>query len=187
MRLLAAGLAGLLLLGCTGINGDDDDDKASPTPTPDSFALTSGNYDYLVDNVPSDTCWAPPKTNPEVPMTVVAEIVVEGDKVTVRPEIQQGITQEFVMTRDGDALSGVSSGDVDLMETELALDCILHIEGTFDGLMTADNAFDAVQTVDVSEAGGTSCGLLVGNFDPNQLDQLPCSFTLEGAGALQAE
>lgn len=173
-----------LLVGCGAPTADDDDDDATTSPTPDQYALEDGTYDYLVSDVPADTCWAPPKTLPEAPSTISAQVESSGNTVTVTPEIQQGITQSFVMERDGDNLSGVASGDVDLNQTDLAVDCILHIEGTFDGVMTADNTFDAVQTVDVSEAGGTVCFLLVGDLDPNQVDQLPCSFTLSGTGTL---
>ncbi|HVM10911.1 MAG TPA: hypothetical protein VM638_00360, partial [Actinomycetota bacterium] len=171
----------LLLMALTGCAGgvdsaataDDDDDTTSP-----GYKLTDGSYQYVVDEVPNDTCWAPPKTHPSVPMTVNAEVVVEGNIVHVTPDPVGGVSQTFDITRSGDSLSGASAGNVDL--NSQGLDCILHIESTLTGAVTDDDQFDATIVLNVSEAGGTLCGFLVGSLDANQLDQLPCSLTLAG-------
>lgn len=153
---------------------DDDDDGST------SFSLSSGTYNDVITAVPTDTCWAPPKTNPQVPMTQVAELTVSGNNVTMTTVIGN-TTQTFIVTKSGNALNGTSEGDVDLNPD---LNCILHVVGTFDGTMTANDAFDANQVVTLSQAGG-DCSLLVGSLSTDQLDQLPCTFSLQGAATKQ--
>ena len=180
----AAVCAGALVMGCAGPTSGDDDDDNQASPTPPGFTLTDGSYDFKVDAVPADTCWAPPKTNPEVPMTIVSEIFTEGDTIHVTPVIDGVGSQEFLMARNGDKITGTSSDLLDLNDADTPIDCILQVTGTFDGVLVADDTFDALQTIGLAEAGGSACFLLVGTFDPNQVDQLPCSFTLEGTATL---
>lgn len=166
---LAISFSSLAATGCSG--------GASSGAATGGFALTAGTYDDVITSVPVDTCWAPPKTNPTLPMTIVAAIAVDGNTLTVTPETTGGVSQSFTVTRDGNALTGDSVGDADLNPD---LNCVLHIVGTFDGTVTGDDAFDATQTVTISQQSG-DCSLLVGTFDPNQLDALPCTFTLQGS------
>lgn len=158
----------------SGSTSDDDDDGAT------SFSLSSGTYNDVITAVPADTCWAPPKTNPQVPMTLVADLTVSGNTVTITTSIGN-TPQTFTVTKSGNVLTGTSEGDVDLNPD---LNCILHVVGTFDGTMTANDAFDADQTITLSQAGG-DCSLLVGNLSTDQLDQLPCTFSLQGAATKQ--
>ncbi len=169
----------LLANGCgsaasSGATGDDDDGVNK---------LSNGAYAYTVDAVPNDTCWAPPKTNPTLPMSVNADIQVDGNIVHVTPDPVGGVAQTFDVTRTGDALSGTNEGDADL--NPQGLDCVLHISSTLTGTVTADDTFDATIALTVSEVSGLACGLLVGTLDANQLDQLPCSLTLSGTATLK--
>lgn len=163
--------------GSSAATADDDDDTSS------GYKLTDGSYTYVVDEVPVDTCWAPPKTNPTLPMSVNAALATEGNTVHITPDPVGGVSQTFDVQRSGNALSGANAGDVDLNSE--GLDCILHIESELTGTVTDNDQFDARIELTVSEAGGSLCGLLVGTLDPNQFDQMPCSLTLDGSAELK--
>lgn len=151
--------------------GDDDDD---------AFKLTDGHYAFVIDSVPSDTCWAPPKTNPEVPMTIGGEFTVVGNDVTIVTDASGSIpSQTLELTKNGNDLTGGGSGPADL--NEQGINCVLQIDGTFDGLMTGLDEFDATMSIDVDQLSG-DCSILVGTFLADQLDALPCALELTGSG-----
>ena len=168
-----------LVAACSGgsstgspVEGDDDDGV---------FKLNDGHYAFVIDQVPSDTCWAPPKTNPEVPMTITGTFTVVGNDVTIVTDANGSIpSQTLNLTKNGNDLTGGGSGPVDL--NEQGINCILNVEGSFDGVMTAEDEFDAVMNISVEQQSG-DCSLLVGTFLDDQVDQLPCALSLEGAGA----
>lgn len=176
----------IVALGC-GVpeSGDDDDDDttASPSPTPVSFALNSGTYDYNVTQEISDTCWQPPKTNVEVPLLVIADVVSDGTNVTISATIQD-VPLVFNVTKTGDDLAGTGAGDLDL-NAAAGIDCVIHVEGTLTGTMTADDAFTAVHDFDITEGSGGQCALAVGTLSPDQLDSLPCALSLGADATIQ--
>lgn len=177
--LLALGTA----LGCSGgvdssdsaVSDDDDDDGSS------AFTLSDGSYTFTADEVIEDTCWAEPKTNPELPMAVKGDFTNEQDgSITVVTEASGSVpSQTLKLEKSGNDIAGGGEGDADL--NSQGINCILHIVGSFDGIMTGDDAFDATQTVTISEAGGDSCWLLVGTAIADQLDNLPCTLTVGGS------
>ena len=154
-------------------SSDDDDDDGS-------FKLGNGHYAFVIDNVPSDNCWAEPKTLPEVPMTITATFTVNGNDVTIVTDASGSIpSQTMNLVKNGNDLTGGGSGLADL--NEQGINCVLDVGGTFDGVMTAEDKFDATMAIDVAQSTG-DCSLLVGSFLPEQVDQLPCDLELEGAG-----
>ena len=154
-------------------SSDDDDDDGS-------FKLGNGHYAFVIDNVPSDNCWAEPKTLPEVPMTIGATFTVNGNDVTIVTDASGSIpSQTMNLVKNGNNLTGGGSGLADL--NEQGINCVLDVGGTFDGVMTAEDKFDATMAIDVAQSTG-DCSLLVGSFLPEQVDQLPCDLELEGAG-----
>lgn len=164
--------------GCSGssssnpASGDDDDDG--------SFALTAGTYDDVITAVPADTCWAPPKTLPTIPMTIGATFTVVGNDVTVVTDASGSIpSQTMNLVKNGNDLTGGGSGLADL--NSQGINCILDVTGAFDGVLTAEDVFDATMNIDIAQSSG-DCSLLVGTFLPEQVDQLPCAMELEGAG-----
>jgi hypothetical protein len=168
-----------LVSACSGgsssspATSDDDDDDGT-------FKLGDGHYAFVIDAVPADTCWAPPKTLPEIPLTMGATFTVDGNDVTVVTDANGNIpSQTMNLVKDGNNLTGGGSGLADL--NEQGINCILDVGGTFDGVMTAEDKFDATMTIDVAQSSG-DCSLLVGDFLPEQVDQLPCALDLEGAG-----
>lgn len=169
-------LAAVVLASCSGgssgspVGGDDDDA---------THKLGNGHYAFVIDEVPADTCWAPPKTNPELPITMTATFTVVGSEVTVVTDDTGYGSQTLELTKNGNDLTGGGAGDADLSGQGIA--CVLHITGAFDGVMTGEDRFDAVITLDISQAGG-DCSLLVGTFLADQLDQLPCHLELAGSG-----
>lgn len=168
------------LAGCGGVSSSPA--EGSPTPTSSSYSLSSGSYEYLVNEVPADSCWAPPKVYPEIPQTVVAEVTVDGDTITVSTDPgNTGTPQVFTLTKDGNELTGTASGAWDL--AGYGIDCVLGVSGTFQGTLTADDTFDTVQVVDVTQQSGTFCSVLVGATEP-QVDALPCQVTFAGTAAL---
>ena len=178
---LASVFAALVVLAsaCSGgsssspASSDDDDDDGT-------FKLNNGHYAFLIDNVPSDNCWAEPKTLPEVPMTITATFTVVGNDVTIVTDASGSIpSQTMNLVKDGNNLTGGGSGLADL--NEQGINCVLDVGGTFDGVMTAEDVFDATMAIDVAQSTG-DCSLLVGSFLPEQVDQLPCALELEGAG-----
>lgn len=184
---LAGGVALMALAwGCGQTQKNGVSSTPTPSPTPSSFALESGTYDYLIHTVPADTCWAPPKTNPPVPSTMVADVAVSGNDVTVTPQIDGVPPQSYDIVKNENALTAQpTSQDVDL--SGQGLDCVLNVAGTFDATMTADDVFEAAQTITLSEVSGAACFLLVGSTDDNQVDQLPCSFTINATGTIQPQ
>lgn len=180
---LTAALAGCGSASSNAAATGDDDDDSSPTPTPSAYTLSSGTYQYVVDEVPADSCWAPPKTYPEIPQTVVAEVTVDGDTITVSTDPgNTGTPQVFTITRNGNDLTGAASGSWDL--ASYGIDCVLGIGGTFQGTLIADDTFDTTQVVDVTQQSGAFCSLLIGSTQP-QLDALPCQVTFQGTASLQ--
>ncbi len=164
--------------GCGGgvssspAGGDDDDGDAT-------YTLSDGIYTYTLSEVPADTCWAPPKENPDVPMTIEAEVTSAGNTVTMSASSDLG-DFHLELARDGNQLLGGSSDVLDLNES-YGLDCVLQIDSQLEGTITGDDRFDATHTIDLAQQSGNDCAaFLVGNLDPNQLDQLPCSVTLAG-------
>ena len=154
--------------------------SSSPVGGDDAHKLTDGHYAFVIDNVPSDTCWAPPKTNPETPMTIGGEFTVDGNDVTIVTDASGSIpSQTLNLTKDGNDLTGGGSGPADL--NSQGINCVLQIDGTFDGLMTGLDEFDATMSIDVAQLSG-DCSILVGSFLADQLDQLPCALTLTGSG-----
>ena len=153
-------------------SSDDDDDDDGQT----LFALDDGDYDFVIDAAPEDTCWAPPKTMPELPMTQVATFTTEGDTITVVISDPTMGEQTMTLTRTGNTLKGGGTGPADT-----GLGCVLSIVGDFEGELIADNVFDADMVLDISQESG-SCGILVGATEP-QVDALPCHLGLEGSGA----
>lgn len=152
---------------------DDDDDDGS-------FKLNDGHYAFLIDAVPADTCWAPPKTLPTIPMTIGATFTVVGNDVTVVTDASGSIpSQTMNLVKNGNDLTGGGSGLADL--NSQGINCILDVTGAFDGVLTAEDVFDATMNIDIAQSSG-DCSLLVGTFLPEQVDQLPCALELEGAG-----
>lgn len=148
------------------VNGDDDDD---------AFTLTDGTYDFVIDEVVLDTCWAPPKTYPQLPMTLTGTYTTEGNTVTIVIEDDQIGTQTLTVAKDGNGLIGGGSGpSPDL------LGCILNIEGAFDGVLVEDDTFDAQIDLDIEDGNG-NCAIAVGTVEP-QVDALPCRLELAGRG-----
>lgn len=157
----------------SGAASDDDDDT--------SFKLNNGHYAFVIATVPSDSCWAPPKTLPDVPMTITATFTVEGNEVTVVTDASGSVpSQTMNLVKNGNSLTGGGNGLADL--NEQGINCVLDVGGDFDGTMTAEDVFDATMTIDIAESSGPDCGLLVGTFLPEQVDALPCALELEGAG-----
>lgn len=150
------------------VNGDDDDDGAS-------FTLTDGTYDFVIDQVITDTCWAPPKTYPELPMTLTGKYTTDGDTVTIVIENEQFGTQTLTVTKDGNELVGGGTG-----QSPDLLGCILDITGAFDGVLVDNDTFDAVIDLDVKDGNG-NCAIAVGTTQP-QVDTLPCNLELAGQG-----
>jgi hypothetical protein len=154
------------------VGGDDDDDGV--------FKLGDGHYAFTIDAVPADTCWAPPKTNPELPMVITGNFTVVGNDVTIVTDASGSIpSQTLNLVKDGNNLTGGGSGLADL--NEQGINCILDVAGDFTGVMTAEDEFDATMAIDVAQSSG-DCSLLVGTFLADQVDQLPCGLELEGAG-----
>ena len=150
------------------VNGDDDDDDSS-------FTLTDGTYDFVIDEVIADTCWAPPKTYPQLPMTLTGKYTTDGNTVTIVIENEQFGTQTLTVTKDGNDLNGGGSGpSPDL------LGCVLNIDGIFDGVLVDDDTFDAQIDLDVEDGNG-NCAIAVGTTEP-QVDSLPCHLELAGQG-----
>ena len=184
--LLAASLL-TVAIGCGAPQADDDDDddnntQNSPTPPP-SFALTSGTYDYLVTDELADTCWQDPKPHVQVPLNVVADITSDGTDVSISATIQD-VPLLFTVTKTGDDLAGTGSGDLDL-NAVAGIDCIIHVEGTLTGTMTADNTFTADHDFDITEGSGGQCALAVGTLSDDQLDSLPCDLVLRADASVQ--
>lgn len=178
---LSFGFAAVVALAsaCSGgsssspATGDDDDEGA--------FKLNDGHYAFTIDAVPADTCWAPPKTNPEVPMVITGTFTVVGNDVTIVTDASGSIpSQTLELVKDGNDLTGGGNGLADL--NEQGINCVLQIDGDFTGVMTAEDEFDATMTLDIAQSSG-DCSILVGTFLPEQLDQLPCALDLEGTGA----
>lgn len=174
--------AGLAMLGSacgSGVNTGDDDDDA--TPTPGSYALSSGSYDLNLDTEITDTCWADPKPGVGVPTAVAADVAVDGSTVTLDTSIKN-VPMSFQLTRSEDDLSGSGSGSIDL--NSQGIDCIISVAGTLTGTVTGDDAFSAEMDFDVTQGGGSDCSLAVGTLTDDQLDQLPCQLVLGGAASL---
>ena len=174
------GILALAVPACSG--GVDSSDSAVSDDDDDAgFTLSDGSYTYTVNEVVEDTCWAEPKTNPELPMIVKGAFTTDADgTVTVVTEASGSVpSQTLKLEKDGNDLLGGGEGDADL--NSQGINCVLHIVGEFDGIMTGNDAFDATQTITVSEVGGDSCWLLVGTALADQLDQLPCTLTVAGS------
>lgn len=155
------------------VGGDDDDDG--------TFKLNNGHYAFTIDAVPADTCWAPPKTNPETPMVITGTFTVEGNDVTIVTDASGSIpSQTMNLVKNGNDLTGGGSGPADL--NEQGINCVLQIDGTFTGVMTAEDEFDATMAIDIDQLSG-DCSILVGSLLADQLDALPCALELGGAGA----
>lgn len=168
----------LLAAGCGGGS------SSSGNPSNSTYTLSDGTYDYVATSDPTNTCWAPPKTTIALPMTIAASITVNGNDVTITGT-QGGVTGDFHATMTGNALAGTVDQDADLNQASTPIDCVLHIHGVLNGTMTANDEFDATNTIDVSEVSGNDCGLLVGNSFDQQLDSLPCELQLVGHATKQ--
>ena len=152
--------------------GDDDDS---------SFKLNDGHYAFTIDAVPADSCWAPPKTLPELPMVITGNFTVVGNDVTIVTDASGNIpSQTLELVKTGNDLVGGGTGLADL--NPQGINCILDVGGDFTGVMTAEDEFDATMTLDIAESSG-DCSLLVGTFLAEQVDQLPCALDLDGSGA----
>ena len=128
---LALALTSAFAAACSGGS------SSSGAGSAEAYALSDGTYDFVVDDEVADSCWAPPKTFPELPLTVTGEFTVDGNAVTITINDPNAGTQVLDIVKDGNALTGGGSGDAD---TGLG-DCILAITGDFDGTMTADDEF----------------------------------------------
>ena len=178
---LALVFASLVVLAtaCSGgsssspVGGDDDDDDGT-------FKLNDGHYAFTIDNVPADSCWAAPKTLPELPMVITGNFTVVGNDVTIVTDASGSIpSQTLNLVKTGNDLVGGGTGLADL--NDQGINCILDVAGDFTGVMTAEDKFDATMTIDVAQSSG-DCAILVGTFLNEQVDQLPCGLELEGAG-----
>lgn len=174
--------------GCGGPRVESIGSEGAPTATPTPTAtpsggasLSSGSYAYTIDAVTANSCWSASKNLPPVPSSVDSSLDVAGASVTVTTQSQVGTPQTYAMTLSGASLTGTSSADADL--NSQGVDCVLHVEATFDGTVTGTDAFEATQHVSFAAASGSGCNLLVGNLDPRQFDALPCSLDFHATGA----
>lgn len=161
--------------------------SSSGNPSSGGATLSSGNYVYTATSAPVNTCWAPPKTTITLPMTINVTLAVTGNSILITGSAG-GQTASFNATRTGDNLAGSTDSTIDLSTSQLALDCVLAVHGTLSGTMTGNDAFDATNDIQLSEATGhpnTQCSTLIGNTISQQVDALPCELKLAGHAVKQ--
>ena len=186
LALLALPLAGCLGQGVSPSQGAGDDSSSStptpgPTGTPDaSTGLSTGHYNYNSTSAPANTCWAPSKNMPSLPMAMPMDLTVTATTVDVSATVMSAALS-FSWALAGTDLSGAGESDASLASQ--GVDCTIHVKSTFTGTVTGKDAFGGTQHVEISTVSGTQCGLLVGTISPQQFDQMPCTLDLVGSGA----
>ncbi|HVO32236.1 MAG TPA: hypothetical protein VMV18_15945 [bacterium] len=180
---IVAATAATLAIAAAACGGN----SSTGSPANGGYTLSSGNYAYTATTAPVNTCWAPPKTTITLPMTIDVTLAVTGNSILITGSAG-GQTASFNATRTGDNLSGSTDSTIDLNNASTPVDCVLAIHGTLDGTMTGNDAFDATNDIQISEATGhpnTGCSLLIGNTIDQQVDALPCELKLAGHAVKQ--
>ena len=173
-----------LTLAASACGGSGSSSNGATTPTPGgSYKIDDGSYVYTANSATPNTCWAPGKNMPPMPSTINATASNSSATGTTLAFTEQGQSVTIDLTKTDNALSGSTAGDVDL--SSYGITCKLHVTLDMTGTMTANDAFDASEVLNISDDNGSGCGLLIGNTDPHQFDQIPCSFTMNGSAVKQ--
>ena len=186
MRTKTTGLIATLVLSLAasacGSSGSSGNGASTPTPG-GSYNLDDGNYVYTATSASPNTCWAVSKNMPPMPSTINATASNSSATGTTLAFTEQGQSVTINLAKNDNALSGSTVGDVDL--ASYGITCKLHVTLDMTGTMTANDAFDASEVLNISDDNGSGCGLLIGAADPHQFDQIPCSLTMNGSAVKQ--
>jgi len=125
----------------------------------DVYALESGTYD-IENNSLVDECGG-------------LASVAPGEADLAATDTEVVIEEVVTLDRDGNELTGYRYEEIKAGP----LDCVVGIESTTDGRVTADNTLEITTHVDVTKVSGFMCGFLPVS--------LPCSVDAENTATLQ--
>ncbi len=158
--------AGVLAAACSGGDGDK------------TYTLSSGTYQYQIESVPTDTCWPNETTIP--PMIALDFAITSTNDTTfflAGSGVAAGIIPPIPGTKDGNTLTATGS-----IALEATAGCIVTINASADGTMTANDEFDADLPISLSTVGQSSCGKIAGDSIGGVLP-FPVSITTSNGGS----
>lgn len=139
----------------------------------DTYTLSSGDYDFTVADVPTNTCW--PQSNP-LPISLVGlsigiEIVSTNGTsfLLLTPDTLSSFLPPVQGTINGNDLA--ASGTVTGYALDTAGNCVLDVTADADGELTGDDEFAA--TITASLTAGADCSAFVGQPIPGTQGLLP--------------
>ncbi len=188
-RTSLATLTLLLTLGC----GDPKDDTAGPDDTdttpagdcetdPGGYPLATGRYEVLTDEAISLGCEnaAGNGMHIHVGQTIPMDFSQAG--ACVQTVVEPDTPGAMVMEGMSDGAEFTLQGSMDFEYGT----CVLLIEATMVGTLTADSTFDYRTDATLSikeELSPDACSFIVGDTEQHTFPSLPCSWAWAGSGA----
>jgi hypothetical protein len=142
-------LLALAAAGC-GVSGGPASDDRVP--------LSEGAYSFSLTQSPTDTCWPASETWPPLITTEVGVETPDRDAFRiVPPAVVQWLLPPLDGARDGDALAAAGAAVVPYDAS-----CSLSTSASFEGSVTADDAFAGRIDVGFDATAASDCSALAG-------------------------